>query len=169
MEEFIGIIVSILPGVVVSLFTLAIAARQRAKDERQAEPRRRKAILAGLGRELQWNRSATKDLDASNAYFRVGSLTTVAFERHGAELATIAPEGVEHVFNHYSTVGTVQDGIRIMGGRLNLQADEVLKRQWIELSQLASVGVSNSATAALISLDLPLDPQECSDKPDGSM
>ena len=74
-------------GVIVSLVTLWLAARQRARDERRAEETRRKAVLAGIGRELQWNRLATTTLDAGNAHYVVGRLASVAFERHGSELA----------------------------------------------------------------------------------
>ena len=42
----------------------------------------------------------------------IGSLATVAFERQGSDLATIAPHSVGLVFKHYSTVGTAREGIR---------------------------------------------------------
>ena len=47
---------------------------------------------------MQWNRIATRGaLDASNAHYMIGSLATIAFERHGSELATIAPNSVEEL------------------------------------------------------------------------
>ena len=95
MDQIIAFMLSILAGVVVSLITLWLAGRQRTKHEAQTEKRRREAILAGIGRELQWNRFATKDSDATNAHYMVGKLATVAFERHGADLAMIAPDSVE--------------------------------------------------------------------------
>lgn len=87
----------------------------------------------------------------------IGKLATVAFERHGSELATIAPDSVEPVFRYYSTVGMVREGIRIVAGMPARAVDDDLRRQWIELSSQAGVEVSNSATRALKSLDLPLD------------
>ena len=113
MDELIALAVSVfsgvIAGVIVSLVTLWLAARQRAGEERRAETTRREAILAGIGRELQWNRSATRTtLDATNAHYIIGRLATVAFERHGSELATIAPDSVAVVFEHYSTVGTFE-------------------------------------------------------------
>ena len=155
---------SILSGVIVSLVTLWLASWQRARQERQTEEKRREAVLAGIGRELQWNRIATRgELDAGNAHYMVGRLSTVAFERHGAELATIAPGSVELVFSHYSTVGTVREGIRVVAGPPGRAAEEGLRLQWIELSKQASTGVSNSAADALRSLDLPLESTESVD------
>lgn len=103
MGEFIALVApsvmsGVFSGVIVSLVTQWLAGRQRAGQERQAEARRREAILAGIGRELRWNRTATRALDASNAHYKIGSLATVAFERHGSELATIAPESVGFAF-----------------------------------------------------------------------
>lgn len=167
MEEFFGsalslfsaVVSAVISGVVVSLVTLWLAGRQRARHERKAEATRRDVVLAGIGRELQWNRAATRGtLDASNAHYMIGKLATVAFERHGSELATIAPDSVEPVFRHYSTVGAVREGIRIVAGIPGCAVDDDLRRQWIELSSRASVEVSNSATQALKSLDLPPDP-----------
>ena len=165
MDEFIASVFSILSGVssgvIVSLITLWLAGRQRAKQENQAEESRREAILAGIGRELQWNRTATRGvLDAGNSHYMIGSLATVAFERHGSELATIAPDSVELVFKHYSTVGTAREGIRSLAALPDRDADETLRRQWIELSDQARVGVSNSATEALKSLGIALAPQD---------
>ena len=97
---------------IVSLVTLWLAGRQRAGQETRAEAKRRKAILAGIGRELQWNHTATRPLDASNAHFKIRSLATAAFERHGAELAAIAPDSVELEFRRYATVGTAREGIQ---------------------------------------------------------
>lgn len=157
MDEFIALALSILSGVIVSLLTLGLAGWQRARQESRAETRRREAILAGIGRELQWNRTATRGLlDAGNAHYMIGRLSTVAFERHGSELATVAPDSVEPVFRHYSTVGMVREGIRLVAGPPGRDADEGLRRLWIELSDQARTGVSNSATEALKSLGLPL-------------
>ena len=172
MDELIALAVSVfsgvMAGVIVSLVTLWLAARQRAGEERRAEATRREAILAGIGRELQWNRSATRTtLDATNAHYMIGRLATVAFERHGSELATIAPDSVAVVFEHYSTVGTVREGIRIFAGPPGREADEKLGRLWIEMSDKARVEVSNSATRALKSLGLPLELQHGVDKADG--
>lgn len=160
MDEFIAFAVATFSGVVVSLVTLWLAGRQRARHDRRAEATRRKAVLAGIGRELQWNRSATRTtLDASNAHYMIGRLATVAFERHGSELAMIAPDSVAPVFEHYSRVGTVREGIRTFAGPPGREADEKLRLQWIELSDQARVEVSNSATKALGSLGLPLELQ----------
>ena len=164
MDEFITLSLSILAGVIVSLVTLWLAGWQRVRQERRTETRRREAILAGIGRELQWNRTATRGvLDASNAHYMIGRLSTVAFERHGSELAMIAPDSVEPVFKHYSTVGTVREGIRVVAGPPGRHADEGLRLQWIELSNQASTGVSNSATGALKSLGLPLESRDSVD------
>ena len=161
MDHFIALVLSTLSGVIVSLLTLWLAGRQRARQEKQAEVRRRKVILAGIGRELQWNRTATRvALDASNAHFMIGRLSTVAFERHGSELATIAPDSVEPVFKHYSTVGTVREGIRVAPRPPNRDIDE---GRWTELSTEARTGVSNSATEALKSLGFALEPRDSID------
>lgn len=164
MDEFIGsvmpsIMSGVFSGVIVSLVTLWLAGRQRAGQERRAETKRREAILAGIGRELQWNRTATRTLEASNAHFRIGSLATVAFERHGSELAAIAPDSVELVFRHYATVGTAREGIRSLAAPPGRDADETLQRQWNDLSDRARTGVHNSAAEALNSLGLPMQPQ----------
>ena len=164
MDEFIALALSILSGVIVSLVTLWLASLQRARQERRTEEKRREAVLAGIGRELQWNRIATRGvLDAGNAHYMVGRLSTIAFERHGSELATIAPDSVEPVFRHYSTVGKVREGIRVVAGPPGHDPDERLRLQWIELSKQASTGVSNSATEALKSLGLPLESRDSVD------
>lgn len=164
MDEFVALVLSVLSGVIVSLVTLWLAGWQRVRQERRTETRRREAILAGIGRELQWNRTATRGkLDASNAHYMIGLLATVAFERHGAELATIAPHSVGLVFKHYSTVGTAREGIRSFAAPPGREANEELRRQWIELSNQARTGVSNSATEALKSLGLPLEPRDSVD------
>ena len=160
MDAFVALVVSICSGVVVSLITLWLAGRQRARHEKHVEATRRKAVLAGIGRELQWNRTATRTtLDASNAHYMIGRLASVAFERHGSELATIAPGSVAPVFEHYSRVGTAREGIRAFAGPPSRAADEKLRLQWIELSDQARVEVTNSATKALNSLGLPLELQ----------
>ena len=126
--------------------------------------RRRGAILAGIGRVLQWNRTATRAaLDASNARYKIGALATVAFERHGSELATIAPDSVEHVFKHYLIADTAREGIRSLAAPPGWEADDELRRQWIDLPDQVRTGVSNAATEALKSLGLPLDPRENTD------
>ena len=164
MDDFIALVLSILSGVIVSLVTLWLAGRQRVRQERRTEARRREAILAGIGRELQWNRTATRGaLDASNAHYMIARLATVAFERHGSELATIAPDSVGLVFKHYSTVGTALEGIRSFAAPPGREADEKLRRQWIDLSDQARTGVSKSATDALKSLGLPLEPRDSID------
>ena len=129
----IALTLSVLSGVIVSLITLWLAGWQRARQENRAEAKRREAILAGIGRELQWNRTATRGvLDASNAHYMIGSLATVAFERHGSELATIAPDSVELVFEHYSTIGTAREGIRTLAAPQGREADEELRQEWTE-------------------------------------
>ena len=91
MDELIAFVLTIVSGVVVSLIALSLAGRQRAKEETRAEERRKEAILAAVGAELRWNRTATRrTLDAGNAHVMVGTLATVAFERYGADLATKA-------------------------------------------------------------------------------
>ena len=60
MDEILALVLAILSGVIVSLITLKLAARQRAKDERLAEEPRRGAILAVIGNELRRNRVATR-------------------------------------------------------------------------------------------------------------
>ena len=162
MDEFIALMLSVgsgvISGVIISLISLRLADRQRARQERLTEARRRDAILAGMERELQWNRTATRgSLDVSNARYMIGSLATVAFERHGSELATIAPDSVEAVFRHYSIVGTVREGIRSFISPPGREADEAQRDQWIHLSDQARKGVSNSATEALKSLGMPMD------------
>ena len=164
MDEFFALILSILSGVIVSLVTLSLAGWQRARQESRAEARRREAILTGIGRELQWNRIATRrTLDASNAHYMIGRLSTVAFERHGSDLMTFAPDSVEVVFKHYSTVGMMREGIRAFAGPPGSDAEEGLLRQWIELSDEARTGVSNSATEALKSLGWPLQSRDSID------
>jgi len=157
MDAFIALILSILSGVIVSLVTLWFAGRQHARQETRADARRREAILSAIGRELQWNRIATRTtLDASNAHYMIGRLSTVAFERHGSDLTIIAPDSVELVFKPYSTVGMVREGIRVFAGPPDSDAEKELRLQWIELSDQARPEVSNSATEALKRLGLPL-------------
>ena len=152
---------SVLSGVIVSLVILWLAGWQRIRQERRTEARRREAILAGIGRELQWNRTSTREvLDANNANYKIGRLATVAFERHGSELAMIAPDSVELVFRHCSTVGTAREGIRSFSAPPGLEADEELRGEWIDLSDQARTRASNSAAEALKSPALPLEPQD---------
>ena len=158
LDELIAFVLTILAGVLVSLVTLWLAGRQRTNEETQAEERRRKAVLAAIGAELRWNRTATRGtLDASNAHVMVGTLATVAFERHGADLATIAPDSIEPVFEHYALICRVREGIRAFAGPRGRGASENVRNQWIKLSEDASRGISNSATASLQSLRLPLE------------
>ena len=148
---------TVLAGVIVSLVTLWLAGRQRTNQERQAQARRRTAVLAAIGRELRWNRGATRgELDASNAHVMVGALNTVAFEAHAGELATIAPDSVSAVYEHYGMVGRAREGIRALGPP-GTHTDPQVRQDWIKVSAEASVAVSNSATAALNSLGLPLE------------
>ena len=107
MDALTGFGLATLSGVIVSLVTLYLTPRQRAKEERRAEERRREAVLTALVRELQWNRTAIRGLDAGNAHCSIGKFSTVAFERHGSDLAVIKSGGLEAVFNHYSTVGAM--------------------------------------------------------------
>ena len=88
---------------------------------------------------------------------------------YGAELATIAPQSLEPVFEHYATVARVREGIRLLAGLRNHKANEPPPLQLIELTQEAGAGVGNSATAALKSLGLPLELQDTSDKDKWSM
>ena len=155
MDEMIAFVLTVLAGALVSMATLWLAARQRAEDERRAEGRRRDVVLNALGRELRWNRGATRGnsevRDATNAHVRVGALTTVAFERYGADLATIVPDSVELVFEHYGMVGRVREGIRALGPPES-QRDDATRRQWIQVCDEARVDVTNFATKALESL-----------------
>lgn len=126
MDQFIrsvapSIMSSLFSGVIVSLITLWQAGRQRAGQERRSG---RNQILAGIGREPQGNRTATRELDSSDAHFKIGSLATVAFERRGAELVAIAPDSVDLVFKHYAAVGTAREGIRSLAAPPNREADE---------------------------------------------
>ena len=158
MNELIAFVLTIVSGVVVSLIALSLAGRQRAKEETRVEERRKEAILAAIGAELRWNRTATRGtLDAGNAHVMVGTLATVAFGRYGADLASIAPDSIEPVFEHYALVGKVRAGIRALAGLPGGDADERVRRQWIEVCGEASVGVTNSATKALRSLGLRLE------------
>ena len=79
----------------------------------------------------------------------IGRLATVDFERHGADLATIMPDSVEPDFKHYATVGAVREGIRIVAGMPNCEADGKLNGLWNDLSIQARVEVSNSASKTL--------------------
>ena len=156
MNALLGLIFSILSGVIVSLVAFGLAGWQRTRDDRRKAARRREAILTGISRELQWNRIATRgSLDADNAYYMIGKLSTVAFERHGADLATIAPDSVESVFKHYSIVSTAREGIRSLGPP-GYEMEIAHRQRWINLSNKARVDVSNSATEALKCLGLSL-------------
>ena len=128
--------------------------------------RRREAILAGIGRELQGNRSAARGaLDAFNAHYMVARLATVAFERYGCRVGNDRPggrariqallEGRYHTGRHPHRRGNARPG-----------EDENLRRQWIGLASQASVEVSNPATLALKTLGLQLESEEGTDSPD---
>lgn len=148
---------TVLAGVIVSLISLWCAARQRTRQEERAETRRREAVLYAIGYELRRNRVATRGkLDASNAHVTVGALTTIAFERHGDELASIAPESVASVYEHYGLVATVREGIRALGppGTVGHGGH---RETWIDLCHQASVEVGRSANRALNSLGLPVE------------
>ena len=143
---------TVLAGVIVSLVTLWLAGRQRAKQEAQAAARRREAVLDAIGRELRWNRRATHgELDASNAHVMVGALTTVAFEAHAGELASIAPESVSAVYEHYGMVGRAREGIRALGPP-GTHTDPRVRQEWVGVCVEASIAISSSATEALNSL-----------------
>ena len=147
MNELTAFVATILSGVVVSLVTLWLAGRQRAKEDTRAEARRREAVLAAIGAELRWNRAATREtLAVGNAHVMVGTLATVAFERHGGDLATIAPDSIEPVFEHYALVGKVREGVRAIAGPPGGDAHERGRGEWIEVRGEASVGVTRSAT-----------------------
>ena len=157
LAHITAFVVTVAAGVIVSLVTLWLADRQRTRQEKQVEDRRREAVLAAIGRELRWNRVATGgNLQASNAHITVGALTTVAFERHADELATIAPQSIEKVYKHYGLVATAREGIRALGPP-GTYGDERHRKSWIDLCSQASVEVSNSATQALNSLGLPVE------------
>ena len=155
MNALLEIGATVSAGIIVSLVTLWLAGRQRATEDRLKESKRRNTILASIGEELRWNRIATRSLDVTNAHYMIGKLSTVAFERHGADLAEVAPENVEIVFKHYSTVSEVREGIRGFAGMREREMDETQRRQWIELCSRAGTEVSNSATEALKNLELP--------------
>ena len=158
-EAVIGFAITTLSGVVVSLFTLQRAEQKRVEVERQKAELRQQTILTAIGREIQWNRTATRELDAGNAHYKIGKLSTVAFERHGAELATLEPDCTETVFKHYSLIYAVREGIRALreppvytgavGGW-----EERRRHLWVKLSEKARVDASNSATQALECLGL---------------
>ena len=157
MESFIAFVITTSSGVLVSLITLALAIRQRAIDEARSEMQRRNAILSAIGTELRWNRTAMRgELDVTNAHLLIGAFTSVAFERHGADLATIAPDSIESVYQHYAEVGKARDGIRVFVGLPNRDANERTFSQWIEVCDAARVDVSNTATHALKTLGLHL-------------
>ena len=158
MNVFLGLLASISSGVIVSLITLWFAARQRTKEERLAERQRRDAVLAGIGRELQWNRTAIRDIEIGNAHFMIGNLKTVAFERHGAELATIAPESLQPVFEHYATIARLREGVRTLAGPYTTEPNGRPLQLLIDLLSRATAQVGNSATASLNSLGIPLEP-----------
>lgn len=157
MNALLEMSAAILAGVIVSLFSVWLASRQRAKEDRLKEAKRRDAILASIGQELRWNRTATRSLDVTNSHFMIGKLSTVAFERHGADLVEVAPKNVEIVFKHYSTVSEVREGIRSLACVRECDMDETQRNQRIELSLRAGAEVSNTATNALKNLGLPLD------------
>lgn len=157
LAEFGAFALAVLAGVIVSLITLWLSGRQRAKQEERAESLRREAVLAAIGRELRWNRVATRGkLDADNAHVTVGALATVAFECHAGDLATIAPESLEDVYRHYALVATVREGIRAVGPP-GMGDNAHLRPTWIELCSRASNDVSNSATQALRALGLSVE------------
>lgn len=157
LTEIGAFTLTVLAGVIVSLVTLWLAGRQRARQEQQAESRRREAVLAAIGRELRWNRGTMRrGLDARDAHLVVGGLSTVAFDAHAGELATIAPESVATVYEHYGTVGRAREGIRALGPP-GTHTDQQVREDWIRVCLEASRDVYNSATEALRSLGLPIE------------
>ena len=93
-------------------------------------------------------------MDVTNAPLLVGAFSSVAFERHGDDLATIAPEGIESVYQHYAEVGKARDGIRTIVGLPNRDANERSYHQWIRVCDAARVNVANTASEALRTLGL---------------
>ena len=59
----------------------------------------------------------------------VGALTTVAFEAHAGELATIAPKSIATVYEHYSMVGRAREGIRALGPP-GTHIDQQVREDW---------------------------------------
>jgi len=158
METFIGFILAILSGVIVARISLRFAAQQRVIEETEDEAKKNDAILNSIAFELQWNRQATRgNVDVTNVHVAIGALTTVAFERFGAELANIAPDSIKDIFEHYALVGRVREGIRNIAAVSNREADERLRNEWIQLSRMAGAELSNSASKALTSLNMPLE------------
>ena len=138
--------------------TLWLAGRQWVSENRRREARRREAILASIGRELQWNGTVARgSFDASNAHCMIGSLSSVAFDRHGGDLAVIAPESAVIVFEHCSTVGKVREVMRALGGVPERHMDEAQLNQWFGLCDRAGAEVGNTAREALKNLRLPLE------------
>ena len=157
METLISFSLAITSGVLVSLITLWLSGLQRANQEERSEKRRRDAIFAAIGEELRWNRSAIRtDVDVTNAHILVGALTSVAFERYGADLSTIAPDCIKPVFKHYAQVGKTREGIRAIAGSRDFEASDKVRQQWIKICDDARVEIAKSATQALECLHLPL-------------
>ncbi len=159
MNNFVGFVISVSSGVLVSLITLCLAERQRTKEKILAERQRRRAVLAGIGRELEWNRAAIKDIELGTAHYRIGDLTTVAFETYGAELAMVAPESLQSVFEHYAAVARLREGVRILAVHTTREINERALMPLIGLLDNAGPALSNSATAALESLGNTFHPQ----------
>ena len=157
LTEIGAFTLTVLAGVIVSLVTLWLAGRQRARQEKQAESRRRDAVFAAIGRELRWNRAASGgQLDARDAHVMVGALSTVAFDAHAGELATIAPESAATVYEHYGMVGRAREGIRALGPP-GTHTDQRVREDWIRVCLEGGVAVSDSAADALRSLGLPIE------------
>ena len=93
----------------------------------------------------------------------IGDLKTVAFERYGVELATIASESLDPVFEHYAAVARLREGVRILAGRSAREINERSLMLLIGLLNSAGPAVSNSATAALKSLGISLEPEAIGD------
>ena len=64
-----------------------------------------------LPSSVRWNRTATRrTLDARTPQVVVGTLATAVLGHHGTDLATIAPESTEPVFEHYAFAGKARAG-----------------------------------------------------------
>ena len=161
MEPLISFALTIGSGVLVSVITLLLAEYQRARQEARSEKRCREAILTAIRAELRWNRTANlNDLDVTNAHILVGALTTVAFERHGADLSTIVPDSIKSVFEHYAQVGKTRESIRSFAGSSSSTANDKTREQWIEICNDIRVQVANTATKALDAFKEPLSTYE---------
>ena len=156
LTEIGAFTLAVLAGVIVSLVTLRAGQTPTHQTaEAGFEARRRRKVLAAIGRELRWNRGATQGkLDAPNAH--AGRRADYRRLRaHAGELATIAPQSVAAVYEHYGMVGRAQEGIRALGPS-GAHTDPRVRDDWTRVCPESSVAVSNSPTEALDSLGLPV-------------